>query len=877
MKKRLKPIPIQTNVVIDKKNRKTGIFMEMLLLLAGLLSYLFCNTTALDMNIPAAIVVLIGAVSFGLMILLVWYKRVFFSVLGGIGLLSLIFYKLSFPLYKTLFRALEICYNYTVYLLASQPNYSNYTDHLTMDISPYLENTMLLERNFYTALILLALIVSVFFVLAFFRRLPVIVPFLVAMLAQIPFFLYGIVPHYAAFSVFLAALVGCYGQSLVQYIGSYRRKGQKAKKVKGKKSKKTTAQRLEFAANSGSFGVVVGTIILVIAVGTAAFIYTRPIVQMQQVRETIDMAAEDAMNMLFRSTYEKNLNVAGYLADGENLSLNVPHYRRLKVATVETTTATPLYLRYRTTVNLSPDGWTIPDAEFLEKLNETVTPEFTEYNLFYNYLSLTAPSGDPFKAELDAVESEEEGYIKDEIYVNPKYVASDIIGIPNGAATVEPETKTKGIQKLGDTILTHRDSKNRPYTYTSTSQALSSKLFLGKFANTQKEYIKLRSKNAGNNIYFRNELNYSEFVKENYTSLPAKVGNMVQPLAKEITKGYSGKLEKAQAVERDLFENYTYSLQKVNLYREDGSEADAYDQLNYFLFQNEKKEGFCTLFASSMVSMLRSIGIPSRVVTGYYAVPSYVANDEYFTELQDKNYHAWVEVYFDGLGWLRFEPTPGYGMERNYYLLDLADQGLTPDFDTEVEIIYEELEGIILYNLPLPEPTIIEEEKPIVPPLLNFLGMNQPNAFDILLYRLLMVILAIAALFGAMFGIHKYYLARLRKLKPAESVRAAYYMMLRLMQMRGFKFFEGELLESFARRADNLQLTPRPLMPMVPLFQKALYSEQEMDEQERELAASFVETLDKELFKHCNPFKEVWFKFTLGWKPRHKSMIWKFE
>ncbi len=871
MKNKVKPIPVYPRVTIDKKNRKFGIFMEMLLLFAGLLSYLFCNTTALDMNIPAAIVVLIGVVAFGLMILLVWYKRVFFSVVGGLGLLSVILYKITFPFYRMLFRAVEICYNYTVYLLASQPNYSNYTDHLTMDISPYLENTLLLERNFYIALVLLSLIVSVFFALAFFRRLPVIAPFLVAMIAQIPFFLYGIVPHYAAFSVFLSALVGCYGQSLVQYVGTHRIKHQKKAKAK-----KSAGQRFDFAANNGSFGVVVGIIMLVLTVGTAAFIYTRPIVQMDQVRETIDLAAEDTMNLIFRSTYEKNLNVAGYLKDGQMLGLDVPSYRRLKVATVETTTGTPVYLRYRTTVNFSPDGWTVPDREFLQDLDEAVDPDFCEYNMYYNYLSLTAPSGDPLKSGLDGVESEEEGYIKDVIQVKPKYVVSDIVGVPVGAVTAEPQSNYAALERVGDTSLYHRDSRSRTYTFTTATPALSSQIFLGKFSNTQQEYIKLRSKNAENNVYFRNELNYSEFVRAHYNSLPAKVGNMVQPLAKEITKGYTGKMEKVQAIERYLYQNYTYSLKKVNLYREDGSEADAYDQLNYFLFQNEDKEGYCTLFATAMVSMLRSIGISSRVVTGYYGIPTYITTDQYQTELLDRNYHAWVEVYFDGLGWLNFEPTPSFGTERNYFLLDLIDQGLTPDFDTDVEIIYEELEGIILYNLPLPDPTFIEEEKP-VNPFFNLLNIDQTSAFDVLVMQLSLVILAIIALFASMFWIHGYYLKRLRRLPPAESVRAAYYMMLRLMQMRGFKFFEGELLESFAVRADNLQLTPQPMVPMVPLFQKALYSEQEMDEQERELAASFVEELDKELFKHCNPFKEVWFKFTLGWKPRHKSMIWKFE
>lgn len=883
MKERVKPIRVATVIRSEEKNPHLGILLELLLLLIGLTGYLFCNTTALDMGFHPLVVVLIALLSLGGMIALVWYKRVFFGVLGGLAGVSLLAWPISFPMFRSLWRSLVVCYNYTVYLLASQPSYSDYKDHLTMDIETIIATPLILQRHFNTALVVVALIAAVFFALAFFRRIPPILAFLVPMAGLIPYFLYGIVPHYVAFSVFLSAVIGCYGQSAIRQMA--RLKPPKAAKVKGKKVKApkpkketlTNTRRLDFAARSGSFGIVVTAMMLIITMGTAMLIYAFPIVEMEAVRKGIDTVAEDAMNLVFAETYEKNLNVGGYMEEGENLLLEVPRWRRLKVATVYSTTSTPIYLRFRTAVELTNEGWTMPDGDFTETLNSWVDPSFSEYTQFYKYISLTSGE-DPLANDLDAVDSEERGYVKDKITVKPKYKVSNVLGIPGGAVDISPSSSYENLERVGDTVLMHHDSpKDRTYSYQVTIPQFTNDAFLGKFQKTQDAYIQYRAKYSTKDSFLNNELRYSGFVKTNYTAQYRGLNELVQPLAKELTAKYPNQLEKVQAIERYFRENFTYSMARQRLLRQDGTPATAYDQINFFLFQNEEKSGYCTLFASSMVSMLRSLNIPARVASGYYAEPKMIDLNEFGCELIDSNYHSWVEVYFDGIGWITFEPTPSFGVEPNYYLLDLVDQGLTSEYaEGEVTITEEEIEGVIIYTDVLPEPTLPEEEKELGDLTTLPLFKETPGWVKILVIGVLSLLVVAALVCGILWG-HRSALKRIRTLPPARGVRAGYDVILRLMQMRGFKFFEGELLESFARRVDNLELSPLPMTPILPILQKALYSDLELAEEERAQVLEFVLALDKKMFRSVNPFKAIWCSITLRIKPRHEKMIWKFE
>jgi transglutaminase-like putative cysteine protease len=74
----------------------------------------------------------------------------------------------------------------------------------------------------------------------------------------------------------------------------------------------------------------------------------------------------------------------------------------------------------------------------------------------------------------------------------------------------------------------------------------------------------------------------------------------------------------------------------------------------------ESREGFCQQYATTMVMLLRQLGVPARFVTGYLPGVS-IREGEY--EVGGGAAHAWVEVWFDGFGWLRFDPTPGAASE----------------------------------------------------------------------------------------------------------------------------------------------------------------------------------------------------------------------
>ncbi|HEX6864735.1 MAG TPA: DUF3488 and transglutaminase-like domain-containing protein, partial [Thermoanaerobaculia bacterium] len=107
--------------------------------------------------------------------------------------------------------------------------------------------------------------------------------------------------------------------------------------------------------------------------------------------------------------------------------------------------------------------------------------------------------------------------------------------------------------------------------------------------------------------------------------------------------------ERAQRLEAHLIQDYEYTL--------DFRGRSAENPIEDFLFRY--KSGQCEYFASSMVLLLRSQGIPARLVTGYLG-GEYNPFEGYYI-VRDSNAHAWVEAYVEGEGWRIFDPTPPAG------------------------------------------------------------------------------------------------------------------------------------------------------------------------------------------------------------------------
>ncbi|AHG02699.1 transglutaminase [Halobacterium sp. DL1] len=133
-------------------------------------------------------------------------------------------------------------------------------------------------------------------------------------------------------------------------------------------------------------------------------------------------------------------------------------------------------------------------------------------------------------------------------------------------------------------------------------------------------------------------------VRDTYLQLPDSTSENVVDLADRITEDADSNYRQATAIEQWLEANKEYSLDAR------GSRGNL---VNDFVLNREI--GYCTYYASSMVVMLRSQGVPARFVTGY-TEGQRVGEDEWVVRGVDS--HAWVEVYVPDRGWIRFDPTP---------------------------------------------------------------------------------------------------------------------------------------------------------------------------------------------------------------------------
>jgi transglutaminase-like putative cysteine protease len=99
------------------------------------------------------------------------------------------------------------------------------------------------------------------------------------------------------------------------------------------------------------------------------------------------------------------------------------------------------------------------------------------------------------------------------------------------------------------------------------------------------------------------------------------------------------------------------------------------------------KSGYCVHFASAMTAMARTLGIPARVAVGFTpgqaAAGSGSGSLKYQVTTHDL--HAWPELYFAGVGWVRFEPTPGRGIAPEFAPL-VKDNPATPNVDESIPV-----------------------------------------------------------------------------------------------------------------------------------------------------------------------------------------------
>jgi len=133
-----------------------------------------------------------------------------------------------------------------------------------------------------------------------------------------------------------------------------------------------------------------------------------------------------------------------------------------------------------------------------------------------------------------------------------------------------------------------------------------------------------------------------------FLDLPNGVPDSVYDTAAQVTAGATTAYDKMFALEHWFHDNFTYSTE---VQAGHGNNA-----IENFL---QIRKGYCEQFAATFAVMARTLGIPSRVAVGY--TPGRLRSDGWYSVL-GRNSHAWPEIWFDGIGWVPFEPTPSRGI-----------------------------------------------------------------------------------------------------------------------------------------------------------------------------------------------------------------------
>jgi transglutaminase-like putative cysteine protease len=148
-----------------------------------------------------------------------------------------------------------------------------------------------------------------------------------------------------------------------------------------------------------------------------------------------------------------------------------------------------------------------------------------------------------------------------------------------------------------------------------------------------------------------------------YLTLPDDRPAIIRDTAAAVAGQAATPYDAAVAIQDYLRSNeFEYS---VDAPADEGYDGGGYDVIASFL---EQRAGYCVHFASTMAVFAREMGIPSRISIGYVAgsATDRRVDNVLVVEVDSHDLHAWPELYFEGVGWVPFEPTPGRGVVPSY-------------------------------------------------------------------------------------------------------------------------------------------------------------------------------------------------------------------
>lgn len=331
----------------------------------------------------------------------------------------------------------------------------------------------------------------------------------------------------------------------------------------------------------------------------------------------------------------------------------------------------------------------------------------------------------------------------------------------------------------------------------------------------------------------------SRDIYSRYLNLPSSVPARVKNLAVEIASQSTNDYDKVKAIESYLSQNYKYTLKP-------GSVPQGSDFVDYFLF--DKKVGYCTYFASAMTILTRSLGLPARYVEGYVLPNSPTYGTTY--QVTNNRAHAWVEVYFEGLGWIPFEPTAAFS--QNLSQETVANPINNPVDNRETQPERNESSSSTNNNL--------REEKEEETQTVN--KTSDPKNLGLKVGLAIFLILALWIV-GFSPIKRRYYTDKLKKLTTEEQVIELYDYFLKALSVQGLNLEPGETPLKYSMRVvKNSNLSE--FNSVTYIFIKARYSNTSVDEKELKLIIDFYNKFPHYSKERIGVFKYFLYSKILG-------------
>jgi len=347
---------------------------------------------------------------------------------------------------------------------------------------------------------------------------------------------------------------------------------------------------------------------------------------------------------------------------------------------------------------------------------------------------------------------------------------------------------------------------------------------------------------------------YPQDIREHFLDVPP-LSPEVADLAISVTRHAKTPFERIISVQRHLMTNYRYSLNV-------GTD-DTPHPLEDFLFK--RKSGYCEHYATAMVVMLRSLGIPARLVTGF--LPGEWNEFGNYYRVRQRDAHAWVEVFFPQSGWITFDPTPivGTGVPEPIWraLGSLVDSArlkwdrfvIQYSFRDQIAIVRAirerservrangaQLLGVVHRWVSESTAWLAHQARPLVGPVV--IG----------------AILGFSALVALAVKIYKARRAAVLHAARDQVVVKMYARMLRLLSSRGLRKAGGCTPLEFSRRIAEEWEDARPFVtPLTELYCRVRYGHEPFEHHDQQRAEELLQGL-----RTATPSAQRWKRLTLA-------------